>query len=186
MHTLLARTWMTTRTSAHDLADLARTHGRHVYLTAYRVLGDSGLAEDVQQDVFMRLLENVPDDVQSWPAFLAALATRLAIDRLRRRARWRNLLPRWLVGAPQPQDTTEQVAVDAERAAQLRGALAKLGGRDAECFALRYVEGFDVPDIAAALGISTNLVSVTLHRAKQKLRALLLDATETTSQETSR
>src|SRR5688572_3415059 len=100
MRTLFARFWMTT-TNAHDLGDLARLYGRHVYLTAYRVLGDTALAEDVQQDVFVRLLEHVPDDVVSWPAFLAALATRLAIDRLRRRARWRDLLPRWLIGQPE-------------------------------------------------------------------------------------
>ena len=83
-----------TDTAPPDVNALARGYGRTVYLAAWRVLGDAGQAEDVQQDVFLRLLETPPGDVASWPAYLAAMATRQAIDRLRSRQRWRrHLIP---------------------------------------------------------------------------------------------
>ena len=71
-----------TDTAPPDVNALARGYGRAVYLAAYRVLGDASQAEDVQQDVFLRLIEKSPADVDSWPAYLAAMATRQAIDRL--------------------------------------------------------------------------------------------------------
>src|SRR5688572_20966587 len=84
-----------------DVAALVTAYGRPVFLAAYRVLGDTAAAEDVQQDVFLRLLESpTAVAVTSWPAYLAAAAIRLAIDRLRRRQRWWRLLPFWRSAAP--------------------------------------------------------------------------------------
>ena len=45
-------------------------------------------AEDVQQQVFLRLIESPPQNVESWPAYLTTVGTRLAIDHLRRQRRW--------------------------------------------------------------------------------------------------
>ena len=86
----------TARMSAIDdersaAAELARAYGRLVFEAAYRVLGQASAAEDVQQDVFLRLVERMPSGVASWPAWLRASAVRLAIDRLRHRRRWRHL-----------------------------------------------------------------------------------------------
>ena len=68
---------------ASDPGALAARYGTLVFRAAYRVLGDATQAEDVQQDVFLRLLRSRPRDVASWPAWLTTSATRLAIDALR-------------------------------------------------------------------------------------------------------
>lgn len=68
-----------------EVAALAHHYGRGVFLAAFRVLGDPAQAEDVQQDVFLRLLQRRFPAVESWPAMLQSMAVRLAIDRLRRR-----------------------------------------------------------------------------------------------------
>lgn len=164
-----------TDTELPDVNALARGYGRAVYLAAYRVLGDAGQAEDVQQDVFLRLIEKPPSDVASWPAYLAAMATRQAIDRLRSRQRWRRLRPLWKAAEPAAVDTVEEDAEQAERAQRLRAALARLKPQHAECFVLRHVQGLDTAAIARATGLTPNHVGVCLHRATQALESLLND-----------
>lgn len=163
-------------TAPPDAAALATSYGRHVFHAAFRVLGDAAAAEDVQQDVFLRLIESgAATDVESWPAWLCAAATRLAIDRLRRRHRWWRLLPGWQAAQPETMPSAEDEAADHERAARLRRALVKLKPREAECFVLRHVHGLDIAAIAAATRMSTNHVSVTLHRAMRSLEARLAE-----------
>src|SRR5512138_2574186 len=55
-----------------------------VYRAAYRLVGSHAAAQDVQQDLFLRLLQRPPPTVRSWPAFLTAATVRLALNHLRR------------------------------------------------------------------------------------------------------
>jgi RNA polymerase sigma factor (sigma-70 family) len=161
---------------AADAATLARSYGRQVFQAAFRVLGDEAAAEDVQQDVFLRLLEGgSAADVDSWPAWLCAAATRLAIDRLRRQHRWWRLLPGWKAAQPESMPSAEDEAAAHERTVRMRTALARLKPREAECFVLRHVQGLDIGAIAAATQMSPNHVSVTLHRATRSLAARLAE-----------
>jgi RNA polymerase sigma factor (sigma-70 family) len=157
---------------------LARTHGRHVFLVAYRILGDPALAEDVQQDLFLRLMEKPPYEVDSWPAWLGTATTRLAIDRLRRTRRWHRLLAAFRMPEPAQPALPDNEASDAQRANWLRQALAALPRFQAHCFALRHIDGLEIPAIAQLLGISHNHVSVTLHRATQRLQQQRRAATD--------
>ncbi len=156
-------------------AELAQLYGALVFKAAYRVLGDRALAEDVQQDVFLRMIEKRPDTVRSWPAYLSASASRAAIDLLRRQQRWRNLLPLWLAPLPTTDDSAQAHGEAGERASRLRSALARLSRREAQCFAMRYLEGLDIAEIALMLVLSENSVSVSLHRARHRLESLLRD-----------
>ena len=160
--------------SAIDPAALARHHGATVFRAAYRVLGDRALAEDVQQDVFLRLLESPPGhEIDSWPAYLGAAGTRAAIDLLRRQRRWWRLLPLWRQQQPDAAESAEQTSLERERAQRLRAALATLSPREAQCFGLRYLQGLEIAEIARSLQLSANTVSVSLHRARQRLEARL-------------
>lgn len=155
---------------------LARLYGPLVFKAAYRVLGDASMAEDVQQDVFLRLLETRPGAVDAWPAWLSAAATRAAIDVLRRRHRWRRLLPLWRAQQPATAASAEQIGIEGERADRLRAALATLPRREAQCFGLRYLQGLEIGEIAQALSMRENNVNVVLHRARRRLEAQLGDA----------
>ena len=159
--------------SAIDPAALARHHGATVFRAAYCVLGDRALAEDVQQEVFLRLLEAPPADVDSWPAFLCSAATRAAIDLLRRQRRWWRVLPLWRQQQPEAAESAEQASLQREQARRLRAALATLPPRQAQCFGLRYLQGLEIGEIARSLQLSPNTVSVSLHRARQRLQAQL-------------
>lgn len=152
-----------------DLATLAQLYGAMVYRAAYRVLGDAALAEDVQQDVFLRLIESPQRGVQSWPAYLTAASTHAAIDVLRRQQRWWRLLPIWRAQVADTASSAEQSGLEHECAERLRSALARLSRREAQCFSLRYLQGLEIADIAHALQLSVNSVSVSLHRARRRL-----------------
>lgn len=157
-------------------AVLARHYGPLVFRAAFRVLGDAGLAEDVQQDVFLSLLERPPPDVVSWPAFLTAAAVRRAIDRQRQQRRWWRLLPLWRTTlAAESTVSTEEVSLADERARRLRAAMAELSPREAQCFSLRYLEGMAIDAIADVLAITRNTAQVTLHRARRRLETRLGD-----------
>jgi RNA polymerase sigma factor (sigma-70 family) len=153
-----------------DVGALARTYGPRVFRAAWRVLGAHAAAEDVQQQVFLRLIEAPPPDVRSWPAFLTTAATRLAIDHLRRQRRWALLAPLWK--ADEPDDSPAEEAERAEAGRFMRTALSQMNSRDASCFVLRHVQGLAPAEIAATLGISENNVSVITHRARKALEAL--------------
>ena len=162
-----------------DVAALVTAYGRPVFLAAYRILGDAAAAEDVQQDVFLRLLEApATTTVDTWQAYLTTAAARLAIDRLRRQRRWWRLLPFWRSASPDAMPSAEEHAAGIERATRLRAALAHLKPREAECFVLRHLHGMAIPDIAGTLAISENYVSVSLHRALRALESRLADPTD--------
>ncbi|HWU76525.1 MAG TPA: sigma-70 family RNA polymerase sigma factor [Rhodanobacter sp.] len=172
-----------TDTVPTDVASLARSYGRQVFHAAWRVLGDTAQAEDVQQEVFLRLLEKSPEKVISWPAWLTTLATRMAIDRLRRHQRWRRLIPIWHAGEAPAFDSTEHDAIRADWARQLRHALCRLKPKEAECFTLRHLQGMEIAAIAKATDMTVNHVSVCLHRAARTLEVQLADIENMTSPE---
>lgn len=166
---------MTSGERQADVAGLARAHGRRVFHAAYRVLGDAALAEDVQQNVFLGLLERSRPDVESWPAYLTTMATRAAIDEMRRRQRWSRLTPAWLERLSDHSNRPEALAGEAQRARHLRRALGHINARQATCFALRYFQGLELSAIARTLAMTENHVSVTLHRAVRALGDIVGD-----------
>lgn len=155
---------------AEDVAALARQYGPNVFRAAWRILGTRAAAEDVQQQLFLRLIEAPPRSVQSWPAYLTASATRLAIDALRRQHRWRLLAPLWK--SEDPADSPEEDAERAEAARFMRRALARLNPRDASCFVMRHFHDLGPAVIGAALDMSENHVSVAVHRARKALEKM--------------
>ena len=162
-----------TQSDAPDI--LVRLYGASVFKAAYRVLGDAAQAEDVAQDVFLRLIEARPAQVDSWAAYLTAAAVRGAIDILRHRQRWWRLNA-YLPAAKELSASPEQLGIAHDRARLLRRALGKLPAREAQCFGLRYLQGFELGEIAHALGLSENTINVALHRARKRLEAYVAES----------
>ena len=64
----------------------------------------------------------------------------------------------------------ERALSSMEIKSRLRRELATLNSRAAEMFALRYLEGWDNPEIARAMNTSQAVVAVTLHRTRARLK----------------
>jgi RNA polymerase sigma-70 factor, ECF subfamily len=156
---------------------LAEDYRRMVLATAYRVLGNTDDAEDVLQEVFLKLLRGkvAPESVQDWGAYLKVMATRAAVDLVRRRASQKRrgvesieLFPEQ-PGAPSPAAIAER----RQKAAILHRVLATLPSREAAIFTLRYFEECSYEEIARQLGLSASQVGVILHRSRRRLLELL-------------
>jgi RNA polymerase sigma-70 factor (ECF subfamily) len=158
-----------------ELAVLFRDYHKTIFRTAYRITGSQSDAEDVLQTVFLRLTPNrARRDLSPNPeGYLRRAAVNASLDLLRRRTR-ANFVALDVIdfnqssklSFPSPEDNL----ADAELRELIRHAVAKLEGRAATAFALRYFEGCDNARIAQILGTSQMVIAVTLHRARTRLR----------------
>jgi RNA polymerase sigma-70 factor (ECF subfamily) len=158
-----------------DLGVLFREHYKTIFKVAYRMTGSPSDAEDVLQTVFLRLTSNrTLSDLSPNPhGYLYRAAVNASVDLLRSRARANAVSLDVMdfdqgskASGPSPADNF----ADIELRKLIRQAVAKLEGRAATAFALRYFEGYDNGQIAEALGTSQMVVAVTLHRARTRLR----------------
>ena len=163
----------------NQVAELAETYGQMVFATAYRSLGNGEDAEDALQEVFLKMLSAwngrlKTGGVRNWGAYLRTVASRCAVDLLRRRTKRKPESDELsdLIEAPPGQDP-RSLASQRQRARLLRQALAALPTRDARVFALRYFEDFSYEEIAAQMGLDVNHVSVILFRGRKRLEELL-------------
>lgn len=140
-----------------------------VYSVALRVLGDTGNAEDVLQEVFMQLWRN-PDVFDSsrgnLGAWLAVIARNRAIDALRRRKPDTNL-----------EDVIVSVNHDVSAAADRSRAMQKvreiLGGMPVpqrEALELAYFEGLSHTEIASKTGEPLGTIKTRIRAGLLSLR----------------
>ena len=152
-----------------ELDDMYREHHAMVFRTAYRVTGNSADAEDVLQTVFLRMVrrEDSAEGIEYPENYLRRAAVHAALDVVRARRSGEEIdlerLP--AKGGSQPDE--------GDLRDFLRQALSELPARSAEIFTLRFFEGLTNPEIAKALGISSLLVAVTLHRTRREIQKKL-------------
>jgi RNA polymerase sigma-70 factor (ECF subfamily) len=159
-----------------DWNRIVREYGPLVFATAWRILGHAADTEDVVQEVFLQVHQmQQTNPVRHWPALLRRLAACRALDRLRQRKTTIPLNGLALIG---PDEGPEAAAVEHELAERLRRAIGHLADREAAVFCLRYFEDLSYQDIADALHIRTGAVASALHKARQKLEALLLETVQ--------
>ena len=157
------------------LADVFRDHHKAIFRIAYRITGSRSDAEDVLQTIFLRLTPNwAGRDLSPNPeGYLHRAAVNASLDLIRRRTRT-NSVPLDFIDFDQSAKfsaaSPEEDLADVELRKLLRHAVAKLDGRAATAFTLRYFEGYDNKRIALILGTSQMVVAVTLHRARTRLR----------------
>jgi RNA polymerase sigma-70 factor (ECF subfamily) len=157
-----------------ELESLFRDQHTRIFRTAYRITGNAVDAEDVLQNVFLRLVRGgeLYDLKQNPEAYLQRAAVNASLDILRSRTRAKSVALQDLETEPEGNAACnpENQQVDRELRKLIESAVAKLGDRSAEMFALRYYEGYDNREIAEKLGTSQMVVGVMLHRARGKMR----------------
>ena len=165
----------TQHAAAGELETLFRDHSEQIYRTAYRITGSAVDAEDVLQTIFLRLASSKEQrDLSPSPgSYLHRAAVNAALDLMRGRTRARSVSIESV--EPTREFTSsdlnpEEAHAESQLRARVREAVARLGGRAATTFALRYFEGYDNREIAEMLGTSQMVVAVTLHRARTRLR----------------
>lgn len=146
-----------------------------VHGVAARVTGNSNLALDVTQEVFVRLFEERGSirDPQALPAWLHRVTLRSAIDASRRERVRRTEPMERVSGRADLRTMPEEEATRLEEAERVTRALAELPPKYREVLVLRYIEGAEYGSIAAALGLAIGTVKSRLFRAHEALERAL-------------
>jgi len=162
---------------AEHLARMLTEHGPVLYQTAYRLLGQRDLAEDVIQNAFIKLQRQSSqslDTLHNERAWLITVISRLALDQLRARRAQPATRPDQVPLDHNDPTLSDQRTPDRYWTAQhdleqLRIGLSKLSPKAFKIMILRHVEGLSYQQIADQLTISRNQVGVQIHRAHQSL-----------------
>ena len=162
--------------SAANLSQAFGEHHRRVLIAAYRITGSMADAEDVTQNVFLRLA-TIDRPIADVGNYLHRAAVNGALDLLRRRktAQTEPLDSGAEVAGSDSGSSPEAEASSRELRRLLRLAISELPARAAEMFTLRYLEDLGNREIAAAMDTSQAVVAVTLHNARSRLKKRLIE-----------
>lgn len=138
-----------------------------IYRIAYQNLMNAADAEDVTQDVFIRLLRNRAKSFED-QEHLKAWLIRVTVNRCRDYRRF--VLRRNETALEEHEDVCE-----AEQGS-LWEEIAGLPREDRTIVYLHYYEGYCIKEIGKILGKNANTVSSRLTRARKKLRMMLKEA----------
>ena len=156
--------------------DIVRTHSARVYRLAYRLTGNSHDAEDLTQDVFVRVFRSLstytPGTFEGW---LHRITTNLFLDQVRHKQRIRfDALPddagdRLAGREPTPAQAFDDASFDHD----VQAALDSLPPDFRAAVVLCDIEGLSYEEIAATLGVKLGTVRSRIHRGRAALREAL-------------
>ena len=160
--------------------ELYRAHYRRILRLCRLLLADPHEAEEVGQEVFLKLYRahTGPVTPAAWGPWLTRVAINACRDR-RRSAWWR-----WWRASGEPLDdgatpghglTPEEETLNRETRWQIWQGFQQLSPRQREVFVLRHIEGSSTGEVAKTLGLSAGSVKRHLFRAIHQLRAVLGD-----------
>jgi RNA polymerase sigma-70 factor (ECF subfamily) len=156
--------------------DIVRTHSARVYRLAYRLTGNPHDAEDLTQEVFVRVFRSLssytPGTFEGW---LHRITTNLFLDSARRkqRIRFEGLADEMAHRLAGSEPTPAQAFDDTHLADDVQAALKALPPEYRAAVVLCDIEGFSYEEIAATLGVKLGTVRSRIHRGRAQLRAAL-------------
>jgi len=160
---------------ARQFENLLRPHLKYVFRLAYRFSGNSDDADDLLQDLLIKLYARRIDlsEIEQLQPWLAKSLYRLYVDTIRKNKR----SPLSYVDED---DVTLQQANDeftplsqihrGQLQAMIEKGLARLSDEHRELIILCDMEGFSMPEVQQILDIPDGTIKSRLHRARTKLR----------------
>ncbi|WP_108425779.1 RNA polymerase sigma factor [Flagellimonas amoyensis] len=158
-------------------SDLVDGHKDLVYTLCIRMLGNREDAEEVSQDVFIKVftaLRNFKGDskLSTW---IYRIAYNACLDRLKRtkKERMRVEVDHLKGSAFSVMDNALDRMVQEERSVLINSCLAALPAEDASILTLFYFEEKNLLEMEKVLDLSANTIKVRLFRARKKLAAIM-------------
>ena len=156
------------------LAELYDRYGRVVYALILRVVRDTGIAEDLVQETFLRVWNRVGGfdaDKGAIGPWLLAVARNRAIDYLRSASgRERNSLELEETEHPSLYRDMESEIFESDRARRVKAAVQKLSPQYRQVIELAYFEGLSHTEMAERMGQPLGTVKTWVRTALKMLR----------------
>lgn len=168
-------------------AALVDEHAPMVFRTLVRLLGTREGVDDLAQECFLRLYRALPSfrGEALVSTYLYRIVVNVAQDELRRRHREERPLisladeaEDWGERLRHPERNAEEILLEQEFAAKVERALAQLSSVQRTVLVLYHQEERTYEQIAAVLGMPIGTVRTHLHRARERLRALIAETAE--------
>ena len=140
-----------------------------MYMVAFRILRNRADAEDAVQDVFLKLLKNVPTEISNGRAYIFQTVRNTAISRLRRRNIETSTDPEALLPLLR-NDEAEDGGSDSV-AEQFEELMGELDDEEREIFTLHVDAELGFREIAKMTGLSAASVFRRYRSAIRKLRS---------------
>lgn len=161
------------------LAILYDRHAALIYGISLQLLKNSAEAEDLTQDIFLKLTDTISYNPQkgSLRTFLAILTRSRAKDRLRRRNTDRKKLEEQIQNEKERTNAAfpiEELS-QKERSQELKEALAQLSETEQEVLKMAYYEGLSQSEIAKRLNIALGTIKSRSRQGLIKLRQALIN-----------
>lgn len=154
-------------------AELVRRHLPRMVGLARRMLGDPSEAEDVGQEVFLRVWKHAsawkPGQAK-FETWMHRVAMNLCLDRLRRSGRNAGEVPAELADA---RASTTRALDDRQRRDRVREALMELPERQRAALVLCYYQDKTNIEASEILGVSVEALESLLSRARRTLKSAL-------------
>jgi len=161
------------RDADESIEALFHAHYPRIVYTAFALVGDWDLAEQLAQEAYLRLWRRWSwiSDPQAAPSYLQRTVVNLCRETIRRRVIEHRVLKARSMERPRAMepDTAEVVA--------LRRAITALPARKRECIVLRYLIGLSEAETAEVLGVSIGTVKSQTHKGLHQLRERLDEVT---------
>lgn len=161
--------------------EIVEKHREAIFNLCVRYLGSPEDAEEIAQDVFIKLYRHIPkyEPRAKLSTLLYRMAVNLSLNRIRdrKRRRWISLdrFPETSVqdGSRDIQDQPQQLLERKERQTAVRQAVDALPPNQRMAVILKRFQGLSYAEIADVMSCSVSAVESRLHRAKQTLRKKL-------------
>jgi len=154
---------------------LFEKYSDNIYGVAYNYTKSAEVAEEVTQDVFVKLWlkrKNL-ETVQSLESYLFIIARNHIFDLFNKRKRDQNFLDTLMENLQENNATPEDVLLLKESQELIAEAVATLSQQQQIVYDLRRNQGLSLEDVAAKMGISRNTARNHLNRALQNIRYFL-------------
>jgi len=159
-------------------ADLVRKYHRNLLAFIFRLVGDAGLAEDIGQEVFLKVYQELPrfepERGVPFAAWLYIIARNQAISALRKRARARTLPEEHLQHLPAPGKSPEEALISREGLTALAASVADLP-EPFRATILLSLQGSSLAEIAVRCGVGPATVKTRLFRARERIKLMLTE-----------
>ena len=160
-----------------DVETLVRRHSRFVFQVAYSVLRHREDAEDAVQETFIRLMRQDLAEIEDARLWLARVAWRCALDRVRKHPE-EPLEDALAATLASPETGAEQRVLEQQMQALLERMVERLPRDLREAVRLSTVEEMTSAEVALVLDIPEASVRTRLFRARQLLREKMLATLE--------
>lgn len=139
-------------------------HREQLLIRARQMVGDDAVAEDLVQEVMLKLwtVRSTLDDHPNPVALAMSTLRHKAIDHLRHR--------RLEQGSPQGEPTTVNAVESRDEVALIRHIVATLPPLQAQVFRMKEIEGYEASEIMAITGCSADNLRQLLSRARRRIR----------------